>query len=142
MAASPTGLEIFVKQSSDTARTRSAQCATRKTRWKTSETGNRRLSFYGLNVTVFRNARGWAVSVTENDAPPSYLNFATEPEARAAAEQTFRELKASGKFKPPPPPSPPPLRELVKGFPNSGRIVARSLNDRHWLGCWRVELRQ
>jgi prophage regulatory protein len=84
-----------------------------KQRWKTSQNGNRFLSFYGLKVTVFPNARGgWTVSVGRNAEPPTYPNHATESEARAAAEQEFIQLRASGHFKPPPEPT---LREILKG---------------------------
>jgi hypothetical protein len=84
-----------------------------KQRWKTSQNGNRFLSFYGLKVTVFPNARsGWTFSVGRNAEPQTYSNHATELEARAAAEQEFIRLKASGQFKPPPEPT---LREILKG---------------------------
>jgi hypothetical protein len=87
---------------------------TTKPWWKTSQNGNPRLSFYGLKVTVFPNPRrgGWTVSVGRNAEPPIYSNHETESEARAAAEQEFIQLKASGHFKPPPEPT---LREILKG---------------------------
>ncbi len=127
--ASHTGLEIFEMRNSDSACADAAQgrLATGKTRWKTSAKGNPFLSFYGLRATVFPNERAtgrWTVSVSKNDEPPSYSNYATEPEARATAELKFRELKASGEFKAPPLPPPPPLSELLKTFPTSEGIPA------------------
>jgi hypothetical protein len=86
-----------------------------------SEKGNPRLSFYGLNVTVFPNTRrgGWTVSVAANGATPTYSDHATEAQARASAEQTFLKLKSSGEFKAP---SPPSVRDVLEDVRERGHI--------------------
>jgi hypothetical protein len=110
-------------RNTDTTRAASMQgrSTTKKLKWKTTQNGNRRLSYYGLTTTVFPNTRrgGWTVSVKENEAQPTYSNHATEEEACTAAEETFLKLKGSGAFRPPPPLS---LREILEDVDLSGDI--------------------
>ena len=106
-----------------------------KLRWKTSLNGNQRLSFYGLTVTVFPNKRGgWSACVKPGDAPLIYLNYATEGAARAAAEQEFIRLKASGQFRPPPTPA-PTVREFLRGINSLEELAPEVRKDFIELRC-------
>jgi hypothetical protein len=117
--SSPTSTSLQARGS----RPNTADAKATKLRWKTSQNGNSYLSFYGLKVTLFANARrgGWTVSIGRNAERPSYSNHATEVQARAAAEQEFIRLKSSGQFKPPPGPT---LRELLKGVRSLAELGA------------------
>jgi hypothetical protein len=104
-----------------------------KLRWKTTEKVNKRLSYYGLSVTVFPNWRGgWSACVKHGDAPPTFLNRPTEEAAHVAAEQEFIRLKASGKFGPPPWPT---TSEILRGVNSLDELSRQAREEYVELTC-------